>query len=95
MTAVITPKPHKFNARQIRAIKALLRHQFVWRSEMDSIVGTTNAPYLIQGLRELGIHIETERISKIDRDGKATKPGRYSLAAGAVERLAALGWSHG
>jgi hypothetical protein len=93
--ANITAKHHKFNARQIRAVRALLRHRFVWRSDMDGIVGTTNSPYLIQLLRELGIPIETERISKTDRDGKSTKPGRYSLGAGAVERLAELGWNHG
>lgn len=66
------------NQRHLRAIRALLRGP-VERIDLDDIIGCTNAPYVIQELRGMGLELPCERITVKDRDGKTCRPGRYSL----------------
>lgn len=64
--------------RQLRAIDALLNGG-VMRESLDFIVGCSNAPELIAGLRRKGLTIPCERVERFDKDGNSCWPGRYSF----------------
>lgn len=64
--------------RQRRVIVALLKGA-VWREGIDAVAGASNGPHVIMELRRKGLAIDCKRIERIDRDGRPTKPGRYSL----------------
>lgn len=66
------------NPRQLRALAALLSGKKS-REAMDGIIGTTNSPEVISGLRKQGLVIPCVRVPAIDRDGKKTHYGLYGL----------------
>lgn len=61
-----------------RAINALL-NQPIMREYLDQVVGCSNGPDLIAGLRRMGLSIPCERIERFDKDGNSCWPGRYSF----------------
>jgi hypothetical protein len=82
----------RFTERQHRALCALWVGP-VMREHLDAAAGCSNAPDLISQLRSKGVLIDMEFVDSIDRDGRPCRPGRYSLAPGAREALAAMGWA--
>lgn len=68
------------NPRHLRAIAALLRRPMP-RESLDREAGCSNAPELMAELRRRGLDAPCERISFIDRDGYACRPGVYSFTA--------------
>jgi len=68
------------NPRHLRAIAALLRRPMP-RESLDHEAGCSNAPELMAELRRRGLDAPCERISFIDRDGCACRPGVYSLTS--------------
>jgi len=67
--------------RMIRLVHALLRGP-VTREDADRIAGCSNSPDLIADIRRLGLgrkHLVCTLFTVIDRDGKVSRPGRYSL----------------
>lgn len=78
------PIPNKFfgtdNPRELRVIAALLVRPRR-REDVDSIAGASNGPELVANLRRSGLETPCERITFIDRDGKACRPGIYSFTA--------------
>lgn len=67
------------NPRHIRALRELVRCNFVWRESLDAIAGTSNSPDLVAELRRRGLDVPCVRVVCSDRDGRETRPGRYSL----------------
>lgn len=65
--------------RMARALRALLSGP-VMREDVDRIAGASNGPAVIRQLRRQGLEIRCEVVKRIDRDGKACRPGRYSIA---------------
>lgn len=71
------------NQRMIRLVRALLRGP-VTREDADRIAGCSNSPDLIADIRRLGLgrkHLVCTLFTVIDRDGKVSRPGRYSLTS--------------
>jgi hypothetical protein len=68
------------NPRQKRAINALRNHA-VMRENLDTIVGCSNSPDLIAGLRRKGLEIPCTLVEKFDKDGNSCWPGQYSLTS--------------
>ena len=69
------------NYRMIRLVRALLRGP-VTREDADRIAGCSNSPDLIADIRRLGpgrMHLVCTLFTVTDRDGKVSRPGRYSL----------------
>jgi hypothetical protein len=64
--------------REKRALNAL-KIRPIMREELDEIAGCSNGPELVAGLRRKGLEVPCERITRIDRDGKQCRPGRYEL----------------
>ena len=64
--------------RQQRAINALMNGA-VMRENLDFIVGCSNSPELVAGLRRKGLEVPCERVERLDKDGNACYPGRYSF----------------
>lgn len=67
--------------RMIRLVRALLRGP-VTREDADRIAGCSNSPDLVADIRRLGLgrkHLVCTLFTVIDRDGKVSRPGRYSL----------------
>lgn len=64
--------------RQARVLSALL-DQPMMREALDRIAGASNSPDIIFKLKQRGLEFNCERIKMIDRDGKVTRPGKYSL----------------
>lgn len=90
-----TSKPlpsRRVTPRQARVILALLQQPAgIFREDIDRIAGASNGPEIISQLRhEWGIEIETERVERTDRDGRACKPGKYRLAGKGWERASEL-----
>lgn len=77
------------NPRHLRAIHALLSRT-VWREELDSIAGTSNSPDLVAALRRRGLEIPCHRTLTTDRDGRESRPGRYSFSP--ADRRLVLRW---
>lgn len=82
-TKYSTTKPaSKFNGtdnpRHMRVIHAALVRSRK-REEVDRIAGASNGPDLIAQLRRLGLEFPCDRVPVLDRDGKLTRPGIYSL----------------
>lgn len=78
------------NPRHIRALRELVRCNFVWRESLDDIAGTSNSPDLVAALRRRGLDLPCERVVCADRDGRESRPGRYSLTA--ADRRMVLRW---
>lgn len=78
------PSTRKFigtdNPRHLRAIAAVLRRPMP-RESLDREAGCSNGPELVAELRRRGLDLPCERISFIDRDGRACRPGVYSFTA--------------
>lgn len=74
------------NPRHLRVIRALLRAP-VARIELDRVAGCTNGPDLIGQLRGLGLSLPCERVTVKDRDGRTSRPGRYSLTGDDCKRV--------
>lgn len=64
--------------REQRAIRAFLNGP-IMREHLDAIVGCSNAPELVAGLRRKGLKVPCERVERYDKDGNACYPGQYSL----------------
>lgn len=70
---------NKVTPRAFRLLKALTRGP-VTREEADRIAGASNSPDQIHRLRNrFGLAIRTERVVRIDRDGRPTRIGIYHL----------------
>ena len=65
--------------RYQRAIRALMICP-IMRENLDFLVGCSNCPELIAGLRHKGLEIPYVRVERYDKDGNACYPGQYSLA---------------
>jgi len=69
--------------RQSRVLRALIEaSDWIDREQVDRIAGAANGPQIIMELRRKVTGqdgIDMERVDKIDRDGKLSKPGRYRL----------------
>ncbi len=78
------------NPRKIRALAALARGD-VMRTDLDNLVGATNSPQVVSELRGTGWIITCERVPMIDRDGRHTYPGMYSLAYSQRQRAISAG----
>lgn len=69
------------NQRMIRLVRALLRGP-VTREDADRIAGVSNSPDLVSDIRRLGLgrtHLVCTLFPVTNRDGKVSRPGRYSL----------------
>lgn len=79
--------------RQRRVLAALVTSgRWIPREEIDRIAGASNGPQVIAELRHgWGVCIDMQRVAKVDRDGKACKPGEYRISALGLARLAELG----
>ena len=79
--------------REARLIRALLQGPLM-REEVDRIAGVSNGPDLVMNVRNsIGLKIDCERLSFIDRDGRRCRPGRYSLEP--QSRETAMRWLGG
>ena len=67
------------NQRELRVIDALLVGPLM-REELDSIARASNGPALVQALREKGLELPCNRISRRDFDSRACRPGQYRLS---------------
>lgn len=74
------------NPRHLRVLEALTAGP-VMREQLDRIAGASNGPELVSELRRLGLEVPCRRISRRDRDGRACRPGRYSLSATDRQKL--------
>ncbi|RQR95307.1 hypothetical protein DIE04_17295 [Burkholderia sp. Bp8994] len=66
------------NLRQLRALTVLQRRPMP-REELDAVVGCSNGPDLIAGLRAKGLALPCVRVACIDRDGIEVQRGVYRL----------------
>ena len=81
------------HSREARLIRALLQRPHM-REELDRIAGVSNGPDLIMNVKNtVGLMINCERLSFIDRDGRRCRPGRYTLEL--QSRGAAMRWLMG
>lgn len=79
--ALIDTRLYDLNPRETRLIKTLLKHNEVSRHDLDHEIGAANSPDVVMRLRrKLEIEIPMVKRTLIDRDGKSTKPGYYSLS---------------
>ncbi|WP_144412625.1 hypothetical protein [Alcanivorax sp. NBRC 101098] len=62
-----------------RAVDVLMKGP-VNRRDLDAVIGTTNAPAYVRGLRKLGLWIECETLKGQDRYGQYCQYGRYHLS---------------
>jgi hypothetical protein len=79
----------KLSLREKRASNALLNGPIL-REYLDAIVGCSNGPELIAGLRRKGLTIPCERVEHYDKDGNACYPGLYSFTA--EDKKIVSGW---
>lgn len=77
---------------QERALRALWQGP-VMREQLDRVAGTSNSPETVRQLRSKGIEIECTIVEKVDRDGRACWPGRYSLMPAARVLLRSWGFA--
>lgn len=68
------------NPRHLRVLQVLLSRPLT-REQLDKVAGCSNGPDVVNNLRRRGLGIPCERIYFKDRDGKACRPGVYSLLA--------------
>lgn len=73
-------KPYKPKSQRERRLLDALIKGAVIRHDLDTIVGTDNAPEYVSRLRLAGWEISTERIPAYDSDGNKTRIGRYHLS---------------
>ena len=80
-----------FTPRQRRTLVALWDGPLM-REAVDRIAGCSNGPQLISYLKAKGVDIQCELVHSLDRDGKPSKPGRYSLTDRGRAKLVSYGW---
>lgn len=73
-------QPYKPKSQRERRLLAALVKGAVIRHDLDTMVGTDNAPEYVSRLRLAGWEISTERIPVYDHDGNKTRVGRYHLS---------------
>lgn len=88
LNAITAPK---LTPRQTRVCEALAKRGKLWREEVDSIAGASNGPEIMRQLKEKGLIWQCDQFEKKDRDGKACRPGLYSIADKGRETLQAWG----
>lgn len=81
--------PGTNNPRLLRVINAIMSRPTM-REEIDCIAGASNGPDVISQLRALGLVLPCARLSIIDRDGKLSRPGIYSVTD--LDRLKLDAW---
>lgn len=75
-----TPEATMRSPRHLRALGALLSRGLLSREELDRIAGCANFPGIAFSLRGKGFDLPCERITRLDRDGRACRPGFYRLS---------------
>ena len=82
--------------REYRLLAHLLKNGATFRKALNDIVGANNVPEHVRQMRKptRGWFLPCQRVWVIDRDGKRTNPGRYSLAPSEREdaRQAVKAW---
>lgn len=73
--------------RYYRALAALAAGSLM-REELDRAAGASNSPDVVRWLRRAGWVIHCERLKRTDRDGRACRPGRYTLQSNQRELAA-------
>jgi hypothetical protein len=68
----------KLSLREHRALTELVQYPMM-RKGLDLIVGCSNTPELIAGLRRKGLSIPCGRLQVFDKDRKACYPGLYCI----------------
>lgn len=82
--------------REIRLLKALYVRDECSRHDLDRLIGAENSPHNVMQLRNrFGLEIPMVRRRFIDRDGRRTYPGYYSLNGRDRQRLSLLPAIHG
>lgn len=75
----------KITPRFYRLLKALTQGPLT-REQADRITGASNSPDYIRRLRKhFALEIRTERVDKLDRDGRHTRIGVYHLEGDSVQ----------
>ena len=82
----------KFCPREQRLLDALLERGSLTRGQADRTSGASNAPDIVRRLRQKLGHeaIETSTYEVLDRDGRVSHPGIYTLTALGRMRLAQM-----
>jgi hypothetical protein len=82
--------------REYRLLAHLLKNGPTFRKTLNDIVGANNVPEHVRQMRKptRGWRLPCKRVWVIDRDGKRTNPGQYSLHASEREdaRHAVKAW---
>lgn len=68
----------KLSVREICALLVLLRGP-IMREGLDAIVGCSNGPDLVLGLRRKGLEVPCDRLNRLDKYGRLCRPGQYRL----------------
>ena len=94
VAAKLGPQSRDFtHPREARLIRALLQRPHM-REELDRIAGVSNGPDLVMNVKNtIGLKIDCQRMSFIDRDGRRCMPGMYALEP--QSREPALRWLAG
>jgi hypothetical protein len=82
----------RLTPREKRALSALINRP-IMRENLDLIVGCSNGPDLIAGLRRKGLAVPCSRVERYDKDGNACYPGQYSLTP--TDKATAHTWLSG
>lgn len=78
---LVDARYYDLNPRETRLIDTLLKHAEVSRHDLDKQIGAENSPDVVMRLRrKFGLEIPMVKRNVIDRDGKPTMPGYYSLS---------------
>ena len=88
----------KFTARQSRVLNALMPGSWIARESIDRIAGASNGPQIIAEIRRkvTGYDgLDMVRGDVLDRDGKASKPGRYRMNEIGRARVLGAGFTGG
>ncbi|WP_321821894.1 MULTISPECIES: hypothetical protein [unclassified Burkholderia] len=84
-------RQHEFtgtaNPRQLRALTVLQRRPMP-REELDTVVGCSNAPDLVAGLRAKGLALPCVRVACTDRYGIEVLRGVYYLTTSDRRKVA-------
>lgn len=74
-------QPVAFSPRERRLIQVLSPNGKTSRHDLDRLIGAEHTPDIVLHLRrKFGMDIPMTKHKFIDRDGKATYPGYYSLS---------------
>jgi hypothetical protein len=84
-TAKVKALGKRITPRFFRLLKALVEGP-ITREQADRIAGASNSPDYIRRLKkQFGLEIRTERVNKLDRDGRHTRIGVYHLEGDSVQ----------